>query len=130
ARAEGLTLPARGQRPYEAAREEPDLQGVEGILDDQMAAVRAIGEADAAVSAGRDPFLTIGLLGEEPSAELEQARSLFESHGPARAVEGAKAVVAMRATAPDAGRSRSLAVGGGLLALLLLLALAVYAIRR
>jgi hypothetical protein len=128
--AAGLTVPAGEEGSYETARQDADLARVEAGLDRQLAAVRAIGEADAAVSASRDPFLTIGLIGEQPSAALDEARSLFESNEPDRAVDRADALRAMLASAPEAGRTRSLAAGGGLLALLLLLALAGYTIRR
>jgi hypothetical protein len=91
--------------------------------DAEMLAMAAIADATTA-SATSGPLATLGLLGEEPMADLEAARIAFEDGQLDAAVMAADASRATWLQAEDVGRSRlagtALVIGAvGLLVLVL-----------
>jgi hypothetical protein len=68
---EGVTLPADMQTEFEAG----SLVDASGRAEAERNAIRAISGAAAAKSAGTDPLTAIGMLGEDPDADLVAART-------------------------------------------------------
>lgn len=125
-----LALPARIQTAYQdattpdaLAKDAADEQALRQALD-------AITSADAADSAPRDWLVDLGLLGQDPAADLAAARSAWASGDTATAAARAASVTAAIAVAADAGRLRLVAIAAGVLAVVVLVILAVAVMRR
>jgi hypothetical protein len=116
---------------YEGATD--DLGGVHALAQTQLATATELDAAAAKVTAERDVFASIGLIGEDPSAALAAASASFSAGDTATADAGAVSVAAVMTGAADAGRTRAL-VGGlagvGLIGLGAGGAVAVYRRRR
>jgi hypothetical protein len=109
-----LTPPAYLQELFErdgglkAAKAEADLQ------------IEALADIDAATDrlAEKETLLeSIGLLGADPAADLASARDLFEADELHDASRDAELALAERAGAAEAGQTRVLVAGGGVLVL-------------
>jgi len=109
-----LTPPAYLQELFErdgglkAANAEADLQ------------IEALADIDAATDrlAEKETLLeSIGLLGADPAADLASARDLFEADELHDASRDAELALAERAGAAEAGQTRVLVAGGGVLVL-------------
>jgi hypothetical protein len=123
---------ALGLRPDEALRTAYEgaasgFTGATAIADQQLEALSAIAAAEADVEAAPDLVAQVGLLGADPGAAYDGARTAFEAGSLADAVAGATEASAIVAGAPEVGRQRllvaGLAIGGALLLLLLLVVL-------
>ena len=68
---DGVTLPADMQALFESG----DLVGASGRAEAERNAMLAITQAAAARSSSEDPLTTVGMLGEDPDAELIAARA-------------------------------------------------------
>ncbi len=109
-----LSPPARLEELFErdgglkAARAEAELQ-IEVLADISVAAER-IAEKETILE-------SIGLLGENPAAELQAARDEYEADELADASRDAERALAERSGAAEAGQTRVLVAGGGVVLL-------------
>jgi hypothetical protein len=110
----GLTPPSELQELFEregglkAAKAEADLQ-VE-VLDDLAITTDRLAEKETLLE-------SIGLLGADPAADLEAARVAFEADRLDVAARDADRALAERTGAAEAGQTRVLVAGGGVLVL-------------
>jgi hypothetical protein len=123
----GVQPPAELRTAYESAGE--SLEAATRIADRDEAAARALATAIEAVAAPRAPFVTLGLLGTTPEADLADARAAFGA-GLADAAARAAAVSALIDGSVEIGRGRLLAAIGLLAVLVVLLVLAVLVVLR
>lgn len=105
----GLRPPVSVRRAYEGSA---TLERVAELAAEQLAALAALDAAGRAVAAERDPFASLGLLGEDPAAALAAARADFEADRMAATGAAAAEVSALVAGAAETGRGRALAGGG------------------
>jgi hypothetical protein len=112
----GLLPPPSLRLAYESA--DGHFERALALAEDQLALAREIGEAAAGVAAGRDPITAIGLLGADPEAGVERAREAFDKDAPENAQAEIDAVEAALAGAGEAGRSRVVVGGLGLIAVI------------
>lgn len=124
----GVEPPGSLRVAYETAT--ADLDEARTRADEQRAAVETVAAAAAAVGAGRDALTTIGLIGETPEVTLERAKTAFAADDLVEATRDAEMVSALIAGAPDVGRTRVVAIAGGIVLLLLLVTVAVVLARR
>jgi hypothetical protein len=110
----GLLPPPSLRLAYEGA--DGHFDSVLALAEDQLALAREIEEAAGGVAAGRDPITAIGLLGADPEAGLERAREAFDRDAPESAQAEIDAVEAALVGAGEAGRSRVVVGGLGLIA--------------
>ncbi|MEA2519242.1 MAG: hypothetical protein QOF49_1322, partial [Chloroflexota bacterium] len=123
----GVVPPTAVRTAYQTAQS--SLAGAATLAATELADVRALGAAAAAVAAPRDPVVGLGLLGTAPQVDLEAARSAFTT-GASDASARAAAVVALMNGAADVGRTRLTALIAGLLVVLVLVAVAIVVARR
>jgi hypothetical protein len=123
----GLDPPDTVQPLFERGR----LDAAVAEADAEMAAMAAIADATTA-SATDGPLATIGLLGEEPAADLEAARSAFEAGRLEEAMAAADTARAIWLEADEIGSSRiaGLVVVVGAIGVMLLVARARWARTR
>lgn len=125
-----LALPARIQTAYQDATT-PDALAKDAADEQALRqALGAITSADAADSAPRDWLVELGLVGQDPGADLAAARAAWAAGDTATAAAKAASVTAAFAVAADAGRLRLVAIAAGILAVLLLVILAIAVVRR
>jgi hypothetical protein len=123
----GLDPPAALRTAYESASTQ--LEPVQELAQSELDSATALVAADAAVSAPRDTFVSIGLIGESPDAALVAARSAFQAGAPDAATRAA-GVTALIAGAESAGQAR-VAVGiAAVLVLLFAIVVATVILRR
>jgi hypothetical protein len=94
--------------------------GLDAAAAEAEGELRTLDELTAAANhldAGSGPLVTIGLLGNDPSAQLAAARTAFEDGDLAAADRRAADLVRSVSGAADAGRLRVVVAGGGLLVL-------------
>ena len=108
----GLDDPGDLEEDYERA---DDLGPVLEQAEDALAAAQALVEADEAVSASRNLFQTIGLLGADPEAQLQDAVDDFTQGDLAQVEEQAAEAIDTIDGATRDGQLRSLAVPAALL---------------
>lgn len=120
AEAEGLALPADMQALFEAG----DLVGASGRAEVERNAMLAIVQAAEARSGDEDPLTAIGMIGEDPAAELTAARVSLASGDLEQARSFADDAYRAWNGAWQEGRRRAL-LGLALLATLVVLASAV-----
>jgi hypothetical protein len=115
----GITPPTDLRDAYQGATD--SLDAASAIATREIAAARALTDATAAVAAPRAPFVTIGLIGEEPEGALAAARDAFANASP-DAEARALAATALVHGAVEVGRGRALtaALVAGLAAVLLI----------
>ncbi len=123
----GLTPPVVLRPLYETARD--SLSGAQSLIASEIAAANALSVATSAVAAPRAPFVTLGLLGEQPETALAAAREAFSTGSP-DAEARALAVTALIDGAVATGRSRALAAAAGIAVGTLLLIVAVLLVLR
>ncbi len=124
----GVAPPATLREAYEGATD--DLDGVRDLASAQLATVTALEAATARVTAERDVFTSIGLIGEDPVARLAAASAAFSAGDTAAADATAASVDALVAGAADAGRGRTLVAGVAGAGVLVLGGGGVVALRR
>jgi len=110
---------------YEAAKD--GLEGAFAIADGQLAAMAEIEEAQGAVGAPRDLFVSVGLYDQDPEAALAAAEEAFEADRMSDAATRSDKAVALIEGAAAVGRQRvivgalaALDAAGGLVLVLLL----------
>jgi hypothetical protein len=106
----GVTPPTSLEAAYEGA--DADLEGVRALADGQLAVAETVRDTATAVTAERDVFTSLGLIGENPEAALDGAAGAFAAGDTDRAAGEAAAIRSLLDGADDAGRTRVL-VGGG-----------------
>lgn len=106
----GLVVPPSLRAAYEHAT--TDFDEARELADEQLAAIQAIEAASGAVTAERDPFVAIGLIGAEPEAELTTVRAAFEAADDDAAAAAAADLATLMSGAADVGRTRTAQVGG------------------
>ncbi|HEX5465411.1 MAG TPA: hypothetical protein VFW92_01920 [Candidatus Limnocylindrales bacterium] len=128
--AEELHLRPTGalRETYESAA--TSLAGAQAMAEDELSALQAIGQARRAVAEPRDILTTVGLLDAQPQAALDEAAAAFEAGHLAEARLAAARAEEVVAAAPALGRQRLLWLAAGLVALLLLAALAALLVRH
>lgn len=121
----GLDLPDTLEPAYETAKD--GLEGAFAIADGQLAAMAEIEEAQGAVGAPRDLFVTVGLYDQDPEAALAAAEEAFEADRMSDAAARSDEAVALIGGARDVGTQRmivgalaALDAAGGLVLVLLL----------
>jgi hypothetical protein len=113
-----LTLPDALEKAYEGAQQ--DFGGTVVIADEEAGTLDSLEEAAQAVSAPRDPFAELGLVGDpDPRLALDAARAAFEDDQMAISRDDAGAAIAAVSAAPDRGRQRAAAGGAGILLLVI-----------
>ena len=96
-----------------------------------LAVLQQVAGASDVADAPRDWLTDVGLEGADPASEVATAKAAWERADLEAAEAAAADAVARLGAAPEAGRRKVLAIGGGVaLALVLLLALAVLLVRR
>jgi hypothetical protein len=105
----GVAPPTALRVAYEGATE--NLDGVRQMASSQLATATALDVAADHVSAERNVFTSIGLIGEDPVAWLNSASTAFSAGDTAAADDGAAAVESLVTGAADAGRTRVLIAG-------------------
>jgi hypothetical protein len=109
-----LVPPEALETAYEGAAEAADLDTAAALGAEQWQSVTAVASAREAVDAPRGFFAGIGLIGEDPETEFQEAAEAFEDgHHDAAGAEAAE-VVALIAAADDVGTGRVLWASGGL----------------
>jgi hypothetical protein len=117
----GLTVPPTLETAFEGS------DGFAAAAQEATAELEAIARYDAAVAARQDvsdPLGQLGMLGSDPAADLERARTLFADGDLAGSVEAATAARSAWTSASDVGRGR--AVSLVILAAALLLGLLLF----
>jgi hypothetical protein len=104
----GVSPSGELEAAYEGA--ERDLGPVRDLATDELAAVTGLDEAVERVAAERGLLTSIGLIGEDPAATLDAARSAYAAGDLEATTSGADAVNGVFDRALDAGRTR--AIGG------------------
>lgn len=105
----GVAPPPALEAAYEGAEE--SFIEAQALADEQLAVARALRDSADTVAAERDPFTALGLVGEDPAAELEAAKAAFASGETDEAASGAAAIETLFEGADDTGRTRALAGG-------------------
>ena len=105
----GVAPPSSLRTAYETATS--DLDNVRELATSQLATATAVKSAADRVAAPRDPFTSIGMLGEDPAASVAAATTEFAAGDTAKADATAASVEALLGGAADAGKTRAL-VGG------------------
>ena len=112
----GVTLPATVHALFEAGAFDAAVSEAQR----ELAAIAAIGVADAARSGGPDTLTSIGMIGTDPDHDIVAARAALAAGDAAGAVAAADAAVQARADAWQEGRRRALMVAAALVALVVL----------
>jgi hypothetical protein len=110
----GLTPPAALQEAFEGTRGLPAAKLEAGLETGALAAISKAGDRIAE----KATFLeSIGLIGVDPQASLDAARTAFEADQLDTATKDAERALAARIGAEDAGQTRALLSGGGFVVL-------------
>ena len=126
----GLAFPAALEPAYESAASASDLTTLDGRIATWIKAADAVRSARDALAADRGPLVRVGLLGARPEAAYSAALAAFAAGDDSGAVEGSSATVAALSGAEEIGRGRTLAVGAGVVGVVLLLLLVVWLLLR
>lgn len=118
----GLEVPAALRVAYEGAS--TDLAGAAALASAELSAVEAISAASRSVAAQPGLLEIVGLLGQDPGASLDVAKTAFRADRLDEARNGAHEVVALI----DGASERGAQAVGGAVALITVLALVVLAI--
>ena len=129
---EDLDTPDDLETAYEAAPDAAAIRDVGSAAARAEAALRTIAAAGLTAAAPRDWLTELGLSGKTPDADLEQARTAWESARYDDAASLASFAAATISVAPDAGRGRALVIGGivGLVVILLIATFVAWRGRR
>lgn len=119
----GLRLPQPTEAIYEGARDVGAIDQAQDAAEQQLAATREVVEASDAVGAERDLLTSIGLLDEEPAANLDSAKARLLANELDAATTESNAIDALIAGAPETGRTRALAGGAAVGAALIVFAI-------
>ena len=111
-------------------RAEISYDGVVSLADAMIEALGDVQTAQEAVSAERDPFVTLGLVGLDPSLDLSAAGAAYRSGDLHEARIQAAEAVALIDAADEVGTQRAATAGGIALVIVLLGAGAVVVRRR
>jgi hypothetical protein len=129
--AEGLTPAPGPEASYQDAGSVAELAAAQEGADRSLAVLEQVAGASDVAEAPRDWFTEVGLDGADPASEVAAAKAAWEGADLEAAAAAAADAVARLQAAPEAGRSKVLAIGGGVaLVLVLLVALAVVLLRR
>jgi hypothetical protein len=110
----GLTAPSALKRDFEGSG---GLGAAQQEAATELDVLAGIAAATDRLNDDESLFETIGLLGAEPEAALESARTAFEADHLGAAAAAAAEAVATRAGAEGAGQLRTGIAGGGVLVL-------------
>ena len=128
---EDLEPPAGPEADYQDAGSVAELAAAMEDAERSLAVLRQVAVASDVVEAPRDWFTEVGLDEADPASEVAVARSAWEAGDLERAEIAAAGAVDRLRAAPEAGRTRVLAIGGGLvLAITILAVIAVLLVRR
>ncbi len=108
----GLTPPAALRDAFEGA---DGLPAAKQEADQELDVLAGISKAADRLAEQESILETIGLLGSNPGASLDAARTAFEADRLAAAARDAQAALAVRLGAEETGQTRVLVTGGGLL---------------
>ena len=129
--AEGLRPAPGPEADYQDAGSIAELAVVEEGAVRSLAVLRQVAGASDVAEAPRDWLTEVGLEGADPASEVAAASAAWERADLEAAEAAAADAVARLAAAPEAGRTKVLTIGGGVsLALVLLVALGVFLVRR
>ncbi len=109
-----LTAPDTLREAFEG---DAGLAAADDEADAQLATLELLAVGDETLTDEPALLESIGLIGNDPAAELEQARSSFEDGELAEAEQAAARAIDSREAAADAGRVRVMAAGAGVLIL-------------
>jgi hypothetical protein len=118
ATAAGLTPPPTLEAAFEGTG---GLRAATLEADAEVAAIASIHAAAASEPVNPDPLTQLGLYDEEPRDDIAAARSSFAAGDLDAAVNRAEAARATWAAAPEVGATRARSIGGGLIAVLVLM---------
>ncbi len=128
---EDLEPPAGPEADYQDAGSVADLAVAMEDAERSLAVLRQVAGASDVVEAPRDWFTEVGLDEADPASEVAVARSAWESGDLEGAEIAASGAVDRLRAAPEEGRTKVLAIGGGLvLAITILAVIAVLLVRR
>lgn len=111
ARGQGLVPPDGLRYAYESAPA-AGIAAAQALVDAQRAALDRVVAAGAAIRAERDWITQLGIDGSAPEDALAAARAAWEGGDMTTATGRADEALALMAAAPNAGRTRALAIGG------------------
>ena len=123
---DGTTL----QKQFEAAGTQTDMDNLLSVIKQEAEAATRVDRATKVSNEGRSILQSIGLIGTDVQTPLAQARTDLANVKPDAATTGAQTVIDSLDKSNDVGRLRLGAAAGILAVLLLLLALAVFLLRR
>ena len=127
---QALTPPGSLEPAYEGALDGAGLAAASSLATRLEGSLEEIAHAGGAAAAPRDWLVTLGLLGQDPDADLAAARAAWAAGDTGTATARATLAASVLVAAPEAGRGRATLVGGGFVVALLLLVLAVMLARR
>jgi len=110
----GLTPPAALQHAFEGTKGLPAAKQEAGL---EVGALAAIAKAGDRIAEKATFLESIGLIGADPQANLDAARTAFEADRLDAAKTDAERALALRMGAEEAGQTRALLGGGGVVVL-------------
>ena len=124
----GVRLPPSLEEAYEAA--DGDFSAATALAQDQLEAAAAVLAAKETVESEPTLLATIGLIGEDPDLEYQEAAVALENDLHEEAIADADQVVVLLAAAEDVGMTRVIKASVALVALLVLITVVVVMVIR
>ncbi len=126
----GVSAPNDLETRFEEAILTQTLDDVEVELEQRTAVAETLIATRDQVAAPRTPLADLGMAGELPTAGLDAGLAAFTAGDLDGALAGAAATSALLVSAEEIGRGRAIAIGAGVVGLLLLVLAAIWSLRR